>query len=419
MSASILKGRKFQYVIYCLAFSCLYCPLIAHFVVKLGAKIPDVLSSEYKLAGFTSTCVKRNELSLHSFLDRSFQQNVESFASNAMPFRSLLIRFNNQIYFSIFNKSYMYNQNIIVGKRGCLYERGYIDSYNQQRNHNSVDVKHIENSAREVKSLQDFFEGRDQAFLYLITPSKAEYCPEFIPGRFHCSETSIPTQYNQFVEALDKYKVLYVDGLNLVIQNKYAYGLPLFPEKGTHWSQLGAALATCRIIECIKEKGRLQIDDFRYKFKVADMPEGTDRDLLNLANLLLDYRYPVAKVTVEPNRAYKHLRMASVGGSFCWYPLTFLVNNDYVESIDHFGYFDRTAEHLVKDHCDVKNPADYPDKHALYDPIFKAEIVLLEENVSSIASGNIDKLYDFIFSQGSTTLSKQADSSQLPARPQK
>lgn len=415
MSASIVKGRKFQYVIYSLAFCCLYCPLIAHFIVKLGAKIPDVLSSQYRLAGFTSACVKRNELSSHSFWDRSFQQNVEYFASNAMPFRSLLIRCNNQIYFSIFSKSYMFNQSIIIGKSGCLYERGFIDSYNRQRDHNSPNVKHIEDSARKVKSLQDFFEGRGQTFLYFITPSKAEYCPEFIPGRFRCGDVSISTEYKQFVQAIEKHNVLYIDGSNLVMQNKYTYDFPLFPEKGMHWGQLGAALATRRVIERIKEKGRFQIDDFRYQFKVSDMPEGSDRDLLNLANLLFDYRYPVAEVTVEPNRADKHLRIASVGGSFCWYPTTFLVDNDYVESVDHFGYFDGTALHLMKHHMDVINPADYPDKRVLYDPLFKAEIVLLEENLSNIASENIDKLYDFIFSHRSTTLSNQADASQLPA----
>jgi alginate O-acetyltransferase complex protein AlgJ len=401
MSGSILRGRMFQCVIYCLAFSCLCCPLIAHFLVKFGVQIPGIISSDYRLRGFTSNCINQHRLSFDNISDRSFQQNVECYANNSMPFRSLLIRFNNQLYYSILNKSYMYNQSIIIGKNGCLYERGYIDRYKLQRNNQSVDVKRIEDSAIKIKKLQDFFESRGQVFLYIITPSKAEYCPEFIPDRFQCNEVSIPSKYNQFVEALDKHKAFYVDGFNLVMQNKYTYDLPLFPEKGTHWNQLGAALATGRIIECIKERGGFLIDDFKYQFKVSDMPRDIDRDLLDLANLLLDYRYPVAEVTVEPNRAEKHLRMAVIAGSFIVYALNFLLINDYVESIDYFNYFDTAVFHQIKHHMDVKNPADYPDKRVLYDPLFKAEIVLLEENISSIGSGNLNKLYDFIFSQGS------------------
>jgi hypothetical protein len=81
----------------------------------------------------------------------------------------------------------MYKSNIVVGKKGRIYEYGYIMGYNANRDAGLFRMEDIERSVRKIKELRDFFRARGQFFFYLITPSKAECYPEFIPNRFSCN----------------------------------------------------------------------------------------------------------------------------------------------------------------------------------------------------------------------------------------
>ena len=67
------------------------------------------------------------------------------------------------------------------------------------------------------------------------------------------------------------------------------------------------------------------------------------------------------------------------------------------DSIDRFCYFEDVAYHQRNQ---TINPAECPVKRALYAPLLRADIVLLEENVSTIATKNVDKLHAFIFGDG-------------------
>jgi hypothetical protein len=375
-------------------------PLFLHLVVMPLAGIPAFLSSSYKIQGFTQQKRMSGYLSLKSFFNREFQESVAYFAGNNLPLRSLLIRTNNQFYYSMLNKCYMYNSAIVAGKEGQLYEYGYILCYNANRDAGSFRMEDIERSVRKIKQLQDFFRARGQIFFYFITPSKAECYPEFIPERFNCDISAESVKYHRFVEELDKRGILYLDASRLTIEKRDTYGMPLFPKKGTHWNQLAAALATREIVELIRKTGDYEVDDFKFGYTVSQEPEGTDADLLSVANLLFRYRYPTARVSVEPNTAGARLKMASVGGSFLDLPHTFLLENHFIDTLDYFNYFDNLAFHQVKCERSVKNPADCPDKRALYAPLLQADIVLLEENVISVASGNVDKLHAIIFGDG-------------------
>ncbi len=393
----IPKERRFQCIAYAVGFIFLCLPLFLHLIVIPMAGIPAFLSSSYKLMGFTQQKPMSMNLSLKSFFNREFQESVEHFAGNDLPLRSLLIRTNNQFYYSIFNKCYMYKSNIVVGKKGRLYEYGYIMGYNANRDAGLFRMEDIERSVRKIKKLQDFFQARGQFFFYLITPSKAECYPEFIPNRFSCNISAEPFWRNRFVEELDKSGILYLDASRLSLENRDAYGIPLFPEKGTHWNELAAALATREIVELIRKTGHYEVDDFEFGCTVSQKPEGFDADLLSLANLLFTYRYPTPMVSIKPNTTGVRLKMASVGGSFLDLPHRFLQQNHFIHVIDYFFYFDSVAFHEVKGEISARNPADYRDKRALYAPLLLADIVLLEGNVASVSLGNLNKLYDYIF----------------------
>ncbi len=397
----IPKEKRFQCIIYGVGFIFLCFPLFLHLMIMSVASIPAFLSSNYKLQGFTQQKRMSGDLSLKSFFNRQFQESVEHFAGNSLPLRSLLIRTNNQFYYSMLNKCYMYDSTIVAGKEGQLYEYGCILGYNANRDARSFRMEDIERSVRKIKQLQDFFRARGQIFFYFITPSKAECYPEFIPERFNCDISAESVKYHRFVEELDKRGILYLDASRLTMENRDTYEVPLFPEKGTHWNQLAAALATREIVKLIRKTAGYEVDDFKFGYTVSQTPEGSDDDLLHIANLLFRYHYPTARVSVEPNTAGARLKMASVGGSFLDLPHKFLLRNRFIDTIDCFNSFDRPAWHLVKDEISVKNPADCPDKRAFYAPLLQADIVLLEENAISVASSNVDKLHAFIFGDGS------------------
>ena len=76
----------------------------------------------------------RPRFSLKGIMDGSFQKSMELFMEDVFPLRAAIVRATNQVYYSLFARSYMYSNKIVIGKRQYLYETSYLQRYcNTQR----------------------------------------------------------------------------------------------------------------------------------------------------------------------------------------------------------------------------------------------------------------------------------------------
>lgn len=243
--------------------------------------IPKWSRPNYKLYGVTQE-LPPVHLSGSSVRNHEFQKYIETRMTNALPLRSSFIRLMNQFYFSGLKKSYAHNGTLVIGKQNYLYELSYIISYCQRI---SLDSKKLNQWADQLAQLNQYFKRQNKLFIYLITPSKAEYIPQYIPERFHCENREINPNVNQLVSLLRQRKVPVINAPHLMNVATEHYHTSMFPKGGIHWNNLGAALVANEIIRLVNKEKMHHLPQIKIQFKIDDNPIGYDRDILSLLNL--------------------------------------------------------------------------------------------------------------------------------------
>ncbi len=349
------------------------------------------MTPNYKLGGYTND-THSPAFDLTHLKTHQFQKNLEARIAANLPMRSFLIRLNNQIYYSIFQKSHSENVHIIIGKDKQLHQDMYINSYCGMRelNHSQLVVW-----ADKIKQLHDFFEQQGKTFIYVITPSKAEYIPETIPKRFHCNITGVSPHIKEMESLLKERHILYVNGPELMIKATQQYHLPMFPQGGIHWNDLAVTIGSNAVIQTINSDGHVHLKPLDFSYILKNNPKGVDRDLINLINVMHpDDHYTVPKVTFKSmSSARPTLSLALIGGSFLWQMTDVFMRSKTFSNISYYRYFhqDRTDYHLGKDPIThTVNPSSIEDLAAA----LKADVIILEENSALTVSNHGQEFYD-------------------------
>ena len=256
------------------------------------------------------------EWSLHSLASGEWQRAA---ALRVGPLSSAYqgaVRLRNSFYYAALGMSAV--PTILVGRDGQLLERGYVEEYC------SRDLAALrpraEAWATRMRALQDRVEARGQVFRYVLTPSKPAYQPGWIPQGTPCPGLAdAPGKRVVLRDAFARAGVHAVDTAAALDRARAAYPFELFPKGGTHWNQVGAAVATQALAASLNGT-RAALVPFR--FRVTGMswqPEGTDRDLASILNFLPGtIRYAVPQIAVDRagDGGCRPVRLAWVAGSF-------------------------------------------------------------------------------------------------------
>lgn len=344
----------------------------------------------YKLHGVTKEA-QSPAFDLKHVNSHEVQKYLENSLTKQLPLRSLFIRLNNQIHF-IFKKSYAAD-GVVIGRSNQLFEMSYIKPYCLDLK----DSKKIVDWADKLKSISDFFEKRGKTFIYIITPSKAEYMPENIPNRFHCMNNSISPENREIEQLLKGKRVRYINGSDLMVKAKHQYNFPMFPKGGIHWNALGATIEANAIIDAINEDNKFHFAKIKFNYLPSYNPEGQDHDLHAVLNLIIkDSRYLVPVVSYKKTKAAnKKISLACVGGSFLEKLNKIFMENKTFSQISYYRYFKlyRAEMEFGKKPIQYEMDSSTPDLTS----ILAADVILLEENSSIIASAHGQLFYDVLF----------------------
>lgn len=292
----------------------------------------------------------------HSFLTGDWQRNSEEWVNRTLPLRPLFVRWNNQLFYSLFQKSYAQNEGLIIGKGQQLYGLDYLHRHcsvpswtNPQPTADGKQARLVDDlssgkhdMAQWIRTLQQiatFYQKRDKTFLYVIAPSKPAIVPEGIPDTILCAPPDRRNlEYKQQIQALARSGLPYVDSFQILEQAKERYDTPLFPRGGIHWNMLGATIVTQQIYEKIDQLSDQSLPPLEFSYQVTHQPTGTDQDLLMLLNLAIpDKNYPVPQVTVKPVLAQK-LKLTMLGDSFMEQPLQVFNQLNVFCQLDEYRY---------------------------------------------------------------------------------
>ncbi len=369
-------------------FILLFLPLVLALTTRLSkTQLSKHLTAQFKLTGFTDQSTKP-PLDLNHFNSHDIQKSYEKMITNKLPLRSFLIRINNQIYYSVFKKSYSQNSQIIIGKSNQLFELSYILAHCSQ----PQNLYQLQEWANKIKIMSDFFEKKGKTLIYFISPSKADFLPEAIPDRFHCNKNSENSRVKIMEKLLNERHIHYINGHDLIVSSSVQYGIPMFPKGGTHWNNLGVSLAANILIKKINQVGKVHVNSLSFEYKLTHKPKNSDQDLLKLLNLFRpDFNYTVPKLNFQTQNLHPSVTAAFIGGSFMTQLIDILMDNKLFSKITYYFYTHEKVNFEVNKkpvyHLDI----DFPSAKNLAE-VFSSDIVILEENASILPS-NHGKLF--------------------------
>jgi hypothetical protein len=319
------------------------------------------------------------QLTATNWFNGTFQRQFEDRLIRRIGFRGLLVRIDNQINYSLFRRpSSGRGTRVVMGKDHWLYEQTYIDRYNSSKLAAEEDNR---DRMQKLARLQALLRQRGKGLLVVVTPSKAEIYPEFMPP-----ENVVPgrhlrfSDYEKMAPLLDEYQIPWLDVPRFFREQKKQSDTPLFSKGGVHWNYYSASLVVTQIVDALeRQTGSHYAQMVCEGVRVDNRAFGTDNDLGDLLNILTwtwdqgPQVHPILKPV--PDAAALKPRLLFVGDSFV-FTLTYLMQtNQLFSNATTFYYYKRRFEYPAG----TEAPIDH-DQLDLAAEIDRVDAVILEIN---------------------------------------
>jgi alginate O-acetyltransferase complex protein AlgJ len=268
-------------------------------------------------------------LTLSAIFSGNFQTKFEKWFGQNFGFRNHLVKTYNQILYSFFNESPTsgVGEGLILGKAKQIYGIHDVGSYIQLSPPTGRDQ--LEAIGIVFAELQTLLHKRGVTFIVLLTPNKATLYPEFLPNSLrHLSRYPENENYRGYRATLERHKVHFVDGVQILRAIKEQSAYPLFPRGGYHWNDLGAFHVLRELMAKMEElTGKTLIRLALNGIHVDYNGHGPDMDAAQPLNLLFPpFRFVCPRpllTRVETPGCFKP-RILFEGGSYNWVLLTLL-----------------------------------------------------------------------------------------------
>jgi len=322
-----------------------------------------------------------------------YQNHYEDYIKDQSRVRDLMVRFRNQIDYDVFNT--IGNQTIILGEDNMLFSKGYIDAVIRPTIKSEAWVKE---KVRRLRTIIDYFEQKNTAFLVISPPSKARVYPDKLPSNLRNLKQQT-TNRSFFKAAFEQYDIPFID-FDFLIDYESTHQLPTYPQAGLHWNYLAAALATDTMRHFLVAHYDLVMPTFIWPDTIPFHTDfkSTDTELLRSANL-----YSAVDLNPMP---YPEINYSNIPDSLC--PKAIVIGDSYYQILNEEGYHEALfrkgspywhyfgAEGFTrKDKLKRFNK----NNHEVVEKIKAADVVIIassETNLSRFSFGFIDFVYEKI-----------------------
>lgn len=320
--------------------------------------------------------------SLESLARGEFQRSFANWFNQHFGLRAHFVRMYNQYLYTAYRKTRMLSGSLLIGKGDWLYEAHYANDY--VRVNPLLPPPFFEEWASRLRAASDALKRRNQAFVVLLSPSKAAIYPEFLPPDLLKLGAKELRNYDWFTNALSKAGVPCVDGHLIAAREKARGAFPVFARGGGHWNGLAAFLTLSNLLDRAQmELGHPIAMPSLAEVKMDLNPVSNDRDLARALNLVLGpMRYAGVHVetALPPAGREQRPKLAIVGNSFNWIllPLAFDGEARVFERVS-FGYYN----HDFYDYTPA-SPWNRMPVSEWKASLAESDIVVLEVNEASI-----------------------------------
>lgn len=327
----------------------------------------------------------KNYFNVKEWFSGIYQEQKEKYLNETFGFRSLFVRVNNQIAFSLFNKAKA--NGVIIGKKNYLFEENYIKAYYGA---DYIGYDSIKQRMQRLKYIQDTLTKLNKNIILVFAAGKGSFYPEYFPEK--CKTEKKKTNYETHVELAQQLGVTYVDFNKYFLENKSKSQYPLYPQYGIHWSYFGMCLAADSIIRFIENIRNIDMPNLYWDQIEIAQPKESDYDIADGMNILCKLK--------SFNMAYPHIQFQSDSGRTK--PSVLVVSDSYYWGMFNFGI----SNAFTNSHFWFYNKQIYPDSYNspietsqinLKDEIAKRDVIIImatEATLPGFGWGFIENTYN-------------------------
>ena len=291
--------------------------------------------------------VPKPKASFASFLNGSLQDSTEAYLTQHYGFCEPLTRFYNQTEWALFRYSQVAeDQRIVITPDNWIFEPWTVEEYYQSHayqyaNDSTEMAEMLEAEAQRLLKIQNLLEPYGTHLFVAILPGKELVCGEHMPKNTKYFKEKKITAYDFYRKRFKELGVNHIDLGEWFVQMKDTVSYPLFPQTGTHWSNLAAIHSTdtlIRYMEWLSDSNMVNIT-MGETFQRTLKPDADLESLMNLIwpikkrpNLLTTTEYDFDTTAWRP-------KLITIGDSFYWNILNFTPVWDVFESVPYWYYF--------------------------------------------------------------------------------
>ena len=332
-------------------------------------------------------------LTYDGWLSGNFQNKKEKYLNENFGFRTIGVRINNQIAFSLFTKTKAHG--VEVGRNNYLYEKEYIEAYLGE---NFVGDSAINEQLQKLKFVQDTLQKMGKSLVLIFAPGKASFYPEYFPEKYDTVKKG-KTNYEVFTRRSFDIGIKFIDFNKYFIENRGESPYLLYPKYGIHWSLYGACLAADSLIKYFERERKIDIPELYWNEIKVEQARDMDYDLGGGLNLLIQFQrdqmgYPVTLVGTNKNKTKP--RLLVVSDSFYYG----LLQQKFAQCFSNEQFWYYNQEVLVEgDKGNHRKTASMD----LNNEITNHDVFILmstERNLSNLGWGYIERMYDHFNPKG-------------------
>ncbi len=217
-----------------------------------------------------------------------YQKKAEEYLTDTVGFRNVLVRLNNQIDYSLYEKLHAYD--IVVGKENSLQATTHFDAYLGK-----LRIPHVafDTMSYKLSRLQDTLKKLNKFLFFIIAPSKGSFDIERAPYWYNAKKEG-RSFYEEITENFDKRNVDYLDFNTIFLSGKKSSNKrKAYTDYGIHWARHNGAWAFDTILRYIESRSVYtdlpKIENISYV--EIDTALQMDVDLTSSLNLMFPYKF--------------------------------------------------------------------------------------------------------------------------------
>lgn len=303
-----------------------------------------------ELSGVTEAQAKP-DFSFEKFREGTYQSEIEAYLTQHYGFREPLTRLYNQNLWTFFHYSQVVeDQRIVITDDNWIFEPATVEEYYQGRAYyNGEDftdnlLKQFEAEAQRLLQIQKMLEPYGTHLFVALLPGKEQICPEHLPKNTQYFKEKKITAFGFYSKRLKELGVNHINLAECFMEMKGKVSYPLFPQTGTHWSNLAAIHAADTLIRYMEYLS----DSNMVNLTMGSMFQRTlkpDADLESLMNLIWPLQKApnfLAEACYDYDTTAWRPRLLTIGDSFYWNILNFTPVWDVFKGVPYW-YYNSTA----------------------------------------------------------------------------